>query len=64
MNYNTFKKYTILLALTAILLLLANYMNTRPKTVTLDANHWQCEGTVAKGLDAVCTIYAVKGVKQ
>ena len=64
MNYETFKKYMTLLAAITALLLLTYYIQSRPKTVTISSDKWQCEGTVAKGLDAVCTIYAVRGEKR
>ena len=39
----------------------AAYLSTQPKTVTLDAKHWECVMAVPDGLSTRCTEYVYKG---
>ena len=39
----------------------ATYLSTQPKTVTLDAKHWECTMAVPDGINTRCTEYNYKG---
>lgn len=32
-----------------------------PKSVTLDAKHWECTVAVPKGIETMCTVYNYRG---
>jgi hypothetical protein len=54
------KSYAIFLGVVTVLLVIYAYVDSRPDTVVLSGDKWQCDVAVPKGLRTVCTVYSVR----
>ena len=54
------KIYFSLLGVAFIVLLTIAWMQSRPETVTLTSDKWECKTPITKGLGTACVQYMIK----
>ena len=55
-----FKRYIGMLIFIFLVLLAIAWVQSRPESVTLTSDKWECELSAPKGITTVCTRYTVK----